>query len=500
MPTELPPRSRVTIIGSGFAGLATAVRLKQEGRHDFIVLEKSHDVGGTWRDNDYPGCACDVPSNLYSFSFAPNPRWSRAFSQQAELHRYLRDTAVRFGVMPHIVFDAEVLGATWMEDDQEWEIETRAGTVRSQFLISGAGPLSEPSYPDVPGIEDFQGTMFHSAQWNHDHDLSGERVAVLGTGASAVQFVPHVAEAARELTVFQRTPPWILPRPDRNVPELQKRLYNTVPALQKAVRIAVYWRQEAMLPGLVHRPGLLRAVEKLALAHMHWKVKDPELRRKLTPDYKIGCKRILIANDYYPALTRPNVSVVTESVERINPHSITTRDGREHAIDTLIFGTGFHVTDTSISDRIRGRAGETLSERWKGSPQAYLGTSVSGFPNFFLLVGPNTGPGHTSVVFYIESQVAFVLDALRTVDRSRLSSIDVRREVEDDFNREIEERMEGTVWTTGGCGSWYLDANGKNSTLWPGFSFELRWRTRKFDVAAYTTQSESSATAVVRAS
>ncbi len=500
MPTELPPRSRVTIIGSGFAGLATAVRLKQEGRHDFIVLEKSHDVGGTWRDNDYPGCACDVPSNLYSFSFAPNPRWSRAFSQQAELHRYLRDTAVRLGVMPHIVFDAEVLWATWMEDDQEWEIETRAGTIRSQFLISGAGPLSEPSYPDVPGIEDFQGTMFHSAQWNHDHDLSGERVAVLGTGASAVQFVPHVAEAARELTVFQRTPPWILPRPDRNVPELQKRLYNTVPALQKAVRIAVYWRQEAMLPGLVHRPGLLRAVEKLALAHMHWKVKDPELRRKLTPDYKIGCKRILIANDYYPALTRPNVSVVTESVERINPHSITTRDGREHAIDTLIFGTGFHVTDTSISDRIRGRAGETLSERWKGSPQAYLGTSVSGFPNFFLLVGPNTGPGHTSVVFYIESQVAFVLDALRTVDRSRLSSIDVRREVEDDFNREIEDRMEGTVWTTGGCGSWYLDANGKNSTLWPGFSFELRWRTRKFDVAAYTTQSESSATAVARAS
>ena len=357
------PLYDVLIVGAGISGIGLGIRLREAGFDNFVILEKAADLGGTWRDNTYPGCACDIPSNLYSFSFAPNPRWSRAFSQQAELHRYLRDTAVRFGVMPHIVFDAEVLGATWMEDDQEWEIETRAGTIRSQFLISGAGPLSEPSYPDVPGIEDFQGTMFHSAQWNHDHDLSGERVAVLGTGASAVQFVPHVAEAARELTVFQRTPPWILPRPDRNVPELQKRLYNTVPALQKAVRIAVYWRQEAMLPGLVHRPGLLRAVEKLALAHMHWKVKDPELRRKLTPDYKIGCKRILIANDYYPALTRPNVSVVTESVERINPHSITTRDGREHAIDTLIFGTGFHVTDTSISDRIRGRAAAGSTQR-----------------------------------------------------------------------------------------------------------------------------------------
>ncbi|WP_246383566.1 flavin-containing monooxygenase [Nocardioides stalactiti] len=488
MPIELPARSRVAIIGSGFAGLAMAVRLKQEGRHDFVVLERSNDVGGTWRDNDYPGCACDVPSNLYSFSFAPNPRWSRAFSQQAELLRYLRDTAVRFGVWPHIAFNAEVLQATWLESDQEWEIETRAGTVRSQILVSGAGPLSEPSYPDIPGIQDFQGTMFHSAEWNHDHDMTGERVAVVGTGASAVQFVPHVADAAGELTVFQRTPPWILPRPDRKVPELQKQLYGSIPVLQKAVRTAVYWRQEAMLPGLVHRPGLLRVFEKMALTHMHWKIKDPELRRKLTPDYKIGCKRILIANDFYPALTRANVSVNTESIERISPHSIITSDGREHEIDTLIFGTGFHVTDTAISDRVRGREAETLSERWKGSPQAYLGTSVSGFPNLFLLVGPNTGPGHTSVVFYIESQVAFVLDALRTMDRLHLSSIDVHREVEEDFNREIDQRMKGTVWTTGGCGSWYLDANGKNSTLWPGFSFELRWRTRKFDIRSYAAQ------------
>lgn len=500
MPTEVPQRTRVAIIGSGFAGLAMAVRLKQEGLHDFVVLEKANDVGGTWRDNDYPGCACDVPSNLYSFSFAPNPRWTRAFSQQAELLRYLRDTAVRFGVLPHVVFGAEVLSARWDDDSQFWVVETAAGTVRSDVLVSGAGPLSEPSYPDIPGIHEFEGTSFHSADWRHDHDLTGEAVAVLGTGASAVQFVPHVAQRAGKVSVFQRTPPWILPRPDRAVPEAQKKLYAAVPAVQKAVRTAVYWRQEAMLPGLVHRPGLLRAVEKLALAHMHWKIKDPDLRRKLTPDYKIGCKRILIANDYYPALARPNVEVVTDSIERINAHSITTSDGREHPVDTIVFGTGFHVTDTSISDRVRGRTGETLSERWKGSPQAYLGTSVSGFPNLFLLVGPNTGPGHTSVVFYIESQVAYVLDALRVMRKTRLTSVDVLADVEEQFNAEIEQRMEGTVWTTGGCGSWYLDANGRNSTLWPGFSFELRWRTRSFDLAAYRVQHAPTVLSSVRAS
>lgn len=490
--SQVPSRARLVIIGSGFAGLAMAVRLKQQGEHDFVILERASDVGGTWRDNTYPGCACDVPSNLYSFSFAPNPHWSRAFSTQPEIQRYLRDTARRFGVLPHIVFNSGVTDATWSEDEQEWVVGSEAGTVRCRVLVSAAGPLSEPAYPNIPGIEKFKGTKFHSAHWDHDHDLAGERVAVIGTGASAVQFVPHVQKAARNLTVFQRTPPWILPRPDRPVPPAQQRVYAALPLLQKAVRTGVYWRQEAMLPGLVHRPGLLKGVEKLALAHIKWKVKDPVLREKLTPDYKIGCKRILIANDYYPALTQPNVEVVTDQVTRVTAHGVVTSDGVERPADTIIFGTGFHVTDIAIADRVRGRQGETLAEHWKGSPQAYLGTSVSGFPNLFLLVGPNTGPGHTSVVFYIESQVAYVLDALRRMDQHGLSSIDVRPDVQEAFNDEVQRRMEGTVWTSGGCGSWYLDENGRNTTLWPGFSFELRRRTKSVDLSLYETTAGNS--------
>jgi len=486
--TQVPSRTRVAIIGSGFAGLAMAIRLKQEGEHDFVVLERADDVGGTWRDNTYPGCACDVPSNLYSFSFAPNPNWSRAFSTQPEIQAYLRDTAKRFGILPQIIFNAPVTGATWSEEDSEWIVETDQGTVRSRILVSGAGPLSEPAVPKIPGLEKFKGKKFHSAQWEHDYDLAGKRVAVIGTGASAVQFVPHVQREAQALTVFQRTPPWILPRPDRKVPRFQQRLYATIPSLQKMVRMGVYWRQEAMLPGLVHKPGLLNGVEKLARAHMRWAVKDPNLRAKLMPDYKIGCKRILIANGYYPALAKPNVEVVTEPVARITANSVVSEDGVERKVDTIIFGTGFHVTDTAIADRVRGRHGETLAEHWKGSPQAYLGTSVSGFPNLFLLVGPNTGPGHTSVVFYIESQVAYVLDALNAMEKTSLSSIDVRPDVQAYFNDEVQRRMEGTVWTSGGCGSWYLDENGRNTTLWPGFSFELRRRTRKVDLRLYESQ------------
>ena len=357
--------------------------------------------------------------------------------------------------------------------------------MQASVLVSGAGPLSEPAYPDLPGLDTFTGTTFHSATWDHDHDLTGERVAVIGTGASAVQFVPHVQRAAAQMHLFQRTPPWILPKPDRRIPALQQRLYAAVPALQKAVRTGVYWRQEAMLPGLVHKPELMRGVEKLARAHLRWTVKDPVLRAKLTPDYRLGCKRILIANGFYPAVSQPNVEVVTDRIAAITPTGVQTADGQERPVDTIIFGTGFHVTDIAIADRVRGRHGETLAERWKGSPQAYLGTSVSGFPNLFLLVGPNTGPGHTSVIFFVESQVAYVLDALRAMDERGLTSLDVRQEAQDRFNDEVQQRMEGTVWTSGGCGSWYLDENGRNTTLWPGFSFELRWRTRRIDLSRY---------------
>lgn len=462
-----------------------AIRLKQEGVHDFVVLERANDVGGTWRDNSYPGCACDVPSNLYSFSFAPNPFWSRAFSRQPEIQAYLRDTARDFGILRHIAFEAGVQNAAWSEAENEWIVETERGSVRCRVLVSAAGPLSEPAFPSISGIGEFKGLKFHSAEWDHKYDLTGKNVAVIGTGASAVQFIPHVQRQAERLTIFQRTPPWILPRPDRPVPRFQQRAYAAAPILQKAIRTGVYWRQEAMLPGLVHKPGLLKGVEKLALAHMRWKIKDPDLRAKLTPDYMIGCKRILIANEYYPAVAQPNVNLVTESIQTATADGLITRDGVEHKVDTIIFGTGFHVTDIAIADRVRGRYGETLAECWKGSPQAYLGTSVAGFPNLFLLVGPNTGPGHTSVVFYIESQVAYVLAALQQMERAGLTRVDVKPDVQQAFNDEVQQRMEGTVWTSGGCGSWYLDESGRNTTLWPGFSFELRRRTRRFESSRY---------------
>jgi cation diffusion facilitator CzcD-associated flavoprotein CzcO len=476
---------RIAIVGTGFSGLGMAIRLKQEGEHDFVLLERADDIGGTWRDNTYPGCRCDVPSHLYSFSFAPNPNWSSTFSPQSEILDYLKDCAERFEVMPHVRFETELESASWDNDDEIWRIETSQGAMTANVLIAAQGPLSDPSLPAVPGIETFEGTAFHSAQWNHDHDLTGERVAVIGTGASAIQFVPEIQPAAAQLHVFQRTAPWVIPHRNRPLKRSERAIYRLFPPAQLAMRAGIYWARESFVLQFRHR-AVGKLLERIPMTHMRRQVKDPELRRKLTPDYRIGCKRILPTDEWYPALAQPNVEVIAGGLTEVRPHSVVAEDGTEREVDTIIFGTGFHVTDVPIADRVRGRDGRSLTETWNGSMQAYKGTTVAGYPNLFFLVGPNTGLGHTSIVFMIESQVAYVLDALKTMRRRGARTLEVREQAQSAYNAELDRMTDDTVWVTGGCTSYYIDRNGHNSALWPTYTWPFRRQLREFDTVAYT--------------
>ncbi len=478
--------TRIAILGTGFSGLGMAIRLKQHGYHDFIILERAAEAGGTWRDNTYPGCACDVPSHLYSFSFALNPNWSRAYSSQPEIWAYLRDCIDRYDLGPHIRWNNEVQSSRWDDADQLWHFTTNQGHYTANISISGQGPLSEPSLPAIPGIASFAGTLFHSAQWNHDHDLTGERVAVIGTGASAIQFVPQIQPQVGQLDLYMRTPPWIIPRNDHAIPAWRQALFRRLPLAQRAVRGLIYAQREIGALAMVYRPAMMSSASKEATNHLTAQVSDPTLRTKLTPHYTIGCKRILISDDFYPAVAQPNVAVINDGIREIRPHSIITADGHERPVDTIICATGFHVVDMPIAERVRGQGGQTLAEAWRGGVQAYLGTTVAGFPNLFLLIGPNTGLGHTSMVYMMESQYNYILDALRTMDRAALPTLAVRPDVQATYNDELQQRLAGTVWLSG-CNSWYLDENGRNSTLWPGFTFAYRRRTRHFDAASYLT-------------
>ena len=474
----------VAILGTGFSGLGMALRLKQAGLNDFVVLEKAADIGGTWRDNTYPGCACDIPSHLYSFSFALNPWWSRMYSPQREIQAYLRNCVTRFGIVPHIRWNSELLDATWNEDDLCWHLNTTRGPLRADMLILGNGPLSEPSLPPITGIDRFEGVLFHSARWRHDYDLTGKRVAVIGTGASAIQFIPQIQPRVGHLSLFQRTPPWIVPRLDHAISVWQRWLYRLLPITQRLVRGKMYLQRELTALGFVYRLKMLEAGMKIARKHLESQVQDPELREKLTPRYLMGCKRVLLSDDFYPALTQPNVEVITERIREVRAHSIVTEDGREHEIDTIICATGFHVTDTELPRHIYGRGGFSLGEMWQDGPQAYLGTTVAGFPNLFLLIGPNTGLGHNSMVYMIESQLRYILDCLHMMRRRNLQVVEVLPEIQEQYNEEVQQRMQGTVWASG-CSSWYLGAYGHNTTIWPGFTFEFRHRTRRFDAQFY---------------
>ena len=481
------PDVTVAIIGSGFGGIGMAARLRRAGITDVVLLERAADLGGTWRDNSYPGAACDVPSHLYCFSFAPNPGWTRSFSPQPEIWEYLRRVAADEGVTGKIRFGAELTAARWDPAADVWRVETTSGTLTARFLVTATGPLSDPLIPGIPGLDTFAGAVFHSATWDHNYDLTGRNVAVIGTGASAIQFVPRIQPLVGRLTVFQRTPPWILPRRDREISRLEHWLFRRAPVTQRIARAGIYLGRETYALGFVKNPEIMRKAETLALRHLHRQVSDPDLRARLTPSYLMGCKRILISSDYYPALTQPNVSVVTDGIKEIREKSVVTSDGTVYDADTLIFGTGFHVSDFPMAQRVFGADGASLARRWSASPAqtAFRGTTTAGFPNLFVLTGPNTGLGHTSQVFMIEAQIRYVVSALRHARRHGIERIEVRPGSQADYDREVQRKMRPTVWMTGGCKSWYLDADGRNVSLWPDFTWVYAWQTRRFDPSNY---------------
>jgi cation diffusion facilitator CzcD-associated flavoprotein CzcO len=481
------PDFDVIVIGTGFAGLGMAIKLKETGNDAFVVLEQADAVGGTWRANTYPGCACDVQSHLYSFSFEPNPKWSRMFARQPEIRAYLEHCTDKYGVRPHIRFRSAVTAARFDEETGVWHVEVNGGgsTLTARVVVAGFGPLSRPEYPQIEGIETFQGQAFHSAEWNADVDLKGKRVAVVGTGASAIQFVPEIADEVESLHLFQRTPPWVLPKPDRPTTRGERALFRRFPSLQQAYREFIYWRLETRVLGFTVHPKVMKAAEVIGRLHIKRAIKDRRLRKAVTPDYTIGCKRILMSNTYYPSLARDNVEVVTGGVARVTEHGVVTQDGTEHEVDVIIYGTGFKVHDPLGHLQITGRGGRDLAQLWRDEGlEAYLGTTVAGFPNLFVLVGPNTGLGHNSIIYMIEAQVHYVLEAIQAMRDWKAAFVDVKPEAQARFNEDIQAQLDGAVWSSG-CASWYLDESGKNRTLWPGFTFRFREATDEFKAEDY---------------
>lgn len=479
----------ILIIGAGFAGIGLAIRLKLAGIHDFVVLERADRVGGTWRDNRYPGVGCDVDSWLYSYSFVPNPGWSRSFAGGAEILAYLEAAVQRFGVTPHLRLGVGVTRAVWDEAAGQWAVETTGGeTLRARVLVPAVGlALSRPALPDIAGRDSFAGKMLHSARWDDGFSARGQRVAVIGTGASAIQIVPTIAPEAARLTVFQRTPPWIIPKRDREVSALRQTLLSRVPGLHTLLRTWIYWRREAVAVGFVREPRLLEALGVLAGLYLRLQIPDPALRARLKPNYTMGCKRVLPSSTWYPTLRMPHVELVDTPILRIEPRGVVTGGAegeRLHAADTLVFATGFEAAEAQLPFWLVGRGGAALGGQVApGALSAYLGTTMSGFPNLFLLVGPNTGLGHSSMILMMESQYNYVLGALDTLRGSR--DVEVKAEVHRQYHATIQRRLQRTVWHTGGCTSWYRGPGGENSTLWPGSTWEFRRRTRRFDVENY---------------
>jgi cation diffusion facilitator CzcD-associated flavoprotein CzcO len=478
----------VLIIGAGFGGLLAGIKLREAGEEEFVILEKDDGVGGTWWANSYPGCACDVQSHLYSYSFEPNPDWNYMFGRQEEIRDYLERCAERYALSGHIRLSAKVESARWQGKDGRWLVTTSRGeTYSAKVLIAAIGGLSRPLYPDIPGIERFQGMTCHSASWDHEFSLENKRVAIIGTGASAIQIVPAVAPEAETLFLFQRTPPWILPRPDRKVSRLEKWLFRTLPLTQKIMRCLLYWRLEGRATAFVVFPRLTRLVEWLGRWNIRRGITDPGLRLKVVPDFPAGCKRVLLSDDYYPTLTRENVKLVTRNIREINETGIVTTDGLETPVDAIVFCTGFRATQPVPQGRFVGREGLDLTQRWGNGMEAFMGMNVSGFPNMFILNGPNTGLGHNSVVFMLEAQIHYVMEGLRQMREEGIAAMEIRRDVEAAFNRRLQQRLSRTVWASG-CRSWYIDERGRNTTLWPGFTVEYWARTRRFRLEDYVIE------------
>lgn len=483
-----PSRHRVIVVGTGFSGLCMGVKLREAGEEDFVLLERASEVGGTWRDNTYPGCGCDVQSHLYSFSFAPNPNWSRMYAPQAEIFAYLKDVARRFDLMRHIHFNANLVGARYDEARQLWVVQAEDGRVfEGEVLVSGMGGLSNPMVPDLPGLARFKGPVFHSATWQHDVDLRGLRVAVVGSGASAIQFVPAIAPLVDRLDYYQRTPPWVVPKDDRPLTERERADFSAHPWRQRLQRIKLYWMLEARFLAFKYKPEWMKLVAKVGKHRIAKAIRDPEVRAKVTPDYTPGCKRLLISNDYYPALARTNVHVITDGIREVTETGVVTQDGTLRDVDALIFGTGFKVSDPIPPGVVFGRGGADLAEVWRNGPEAYMGITVAGFPNFFMLMGPNTGLGHNSMVFMIESQAHYIVEALKAMRERHLRTLEIRPQAQARFVNEVQQQLQRTVWQSG-CKSWYLTAEGRNISLWPGFTFAYRLKTRRFNIKPYLSE------------
>ena len=485
------PPLTAAIIGTGFGGIGMAIKLRQAGITDFVMLEKSDQIGGTWRDNTYPGAACDVPSPLYSFSFEQDFDWPRFYSGQRDIHRYQLHCVDKYGLKPHVRFHSEVRRADFDEQRGLWQIETSQGEiVLARALITATGQLNRPAYPKIPGLEKFRGKIFHSSRWDHAHDLSGRRVGVIGTGASAIQFLAPVAAKAGQVTLFQRTAPYVVPKPDRRITAVEHWLHRKAPPLRKLVRGIVYCTFESLGVGLLKFRPMLAPLKAAWAAHLRLTIKDPALRAKLTPDYPIGCKRILFDNTYYRALARPNVDVETGRIKEVGEDCIVTDDGVKHEIDTLILGTGFAASGFLAPMEIRGRDRRELSAAWRDGAEAYLGVTVSGFPNLFMLYGPNTNLGHNSIVYMLESQIQYVKDAIAGLRAAPGTSFDVKADVQNSFNASLQLALRNTVWAEG-CKSWYIADSGKNVNNWGGFTFAYRRLTRRFDLASYQTLGSS---------
>ena len=482
----LPQRVGMVIVGAGFGGLCLAIRLLQAGIRDFVVLEKEHEVGGTWRDNTYPGAECDVQSHLYSYSFEGKPDWSQRYAGWQEIQRYILDTTEKYGLRPWIRFGQRVCGAHFDEAAGRWTVRVASGaSISARFFALATGPLHVPQFPQVEGLESFRGKVFHSARWDHGYDLAGKRVASIGTGGSAIQYCPEIAPQVAQLHVFQRTAAWVTPRDTRRYGERARRRFARSPWRRKLHRARLYWTNESRVWPVFHA-SLSWMFEAYARAFIRRQVRDPALARRLTPDYRIGCKRVLVSNAWYPMFNRPNVELVTDPIHAVTPGGIVTADGVERPVDCIILGTGF-VVDPRIYMRdfpVTGLPGHVLAEDWKAGAEAYYGVSVSGYPNLFQLVGPNTGLGHNSLVFMIEAQVHYILQCLRELGARRARWLDVDAQAQARFNERVQKALAGTVWSSG-CRSWYQQDDGRNVAIWPWSTWRYWLETRKVRTARY---------------
>jgi cation diffusion facilitator CzcD-associated flavoprotein CzcO len=476
----------VAVIGGGFAGIGTAIRLRQKGVSNFAILERGTEPGGTWRDNTYPGAACDIPSRLYSYSFAPNPDWSHTYSGSGEILAYINTMVEQFALRPYFWFDHNVTGLVFDEDAGIWEISIAGREpLRARTVVVASGPLANASLPAIRGIETFEGHKIHSARWDHDYDFTGKRVAVVGTGASAVQIIPELVRKAATVKVFQRTPGWVLPRLNRRTSAVTRELYRRIPAAQTLARNSWFWGHESVALGVVWDSPLTRVVEAVGRAHLRQQVSDPWLRRQLTPDFRAGCKRLLMTSDYYPALQKENCKLITWPIASIAPKGIRTVEGIEHQFDCIVFATGFDISKAGTPIPITGRGGRVLAEEWKKGAYAYKSVAVSGYPNLFFTFGPNSGPGHSSALVYMESQINYLVTAIRVLLKQDLKSLEVRQDRQDRYNTRLQERLTRTTWNSG-CKSWYLTEDGFNATMFPGFATQYARQLKSLDLDHYT--------------